>query len=79
MLELSKLVSDEDDSMYDSLSTMMYDLHELSYQGYDPNFLAHQMATHVHAQLFNDTIDYLVGTSLIGIVSHLGILLLVLY
>ena len=64
--ELTKLVKDEDDSMYDSLATMMYDLHEMSYQGYDPNFLAHEMVKHVHAQLFNDTIDYLIGASLIG-------------
>ena len=66
--ELTDLVQDEDDSMYDFLATTMYDLHEMSYRGYDPNFLAHEMTKHVHAQLFNDTIDYLLGTSLLGMV-----------
>ena len=64
--ELSRLIHDEDDSMYDFLATMLLELTNMEYNGYDPNYLAHEMTRHIHAQLFNDTIDYLLGTSLQG-------------
>ena len=64
--ELEKLIHDEDNSMYDFLASTLLELPDMTYGGYEPNYLAHQMTSHIHAQLFNDTIDYLLGTSLQG-------------
>ena len=64
--ELTKLIHDEDESMYDFLASMLVGLPNMAYSGFDPNYLAHEMTKHVHGQLFNDTIDYLLGTSMQG-------------